>query len=469
MNRSWTSAPWPSGTWQPPARSSCCGGSRERRALPILSGLLLVDGLFLATVVADTGGSASHLLFLVHVHVVAAAVLATFRSGVIVAIWHGLLLVASGYVTWFGEVPDHPAAADLFAVASFLLVGIGAVATARLNERALRRSRWAAGSLVELGSRLERSHRSGEVALVAADHLVSSLGCRRAAVLVAGPDGSDEVSTGAVADDAGAFPVVVSGTASIPIALADPMPARFIDPDGDPALATLLPGACHVAITPLVADERLLGVLAVEWGPDRPDVPIDELDLLAASAERVTLALRAADLLAEVERLATFDGLTGLANRRLFDDTLARAVARSRRTGEPLALAVVDIDHFKAVNDVHGHQVGDEVLRQLAAALRQVARTEDLVARYGGEEFVLIATNATVDDAVVLAERLRGAARTVSAVPVTVSVGVAGLPPDGDGAAMVAVADAALYRAKAAGRDRVVRHDEVIDLRGQLA
>ena len=81
----------------------------------------------------------------------------------------------------------------------------------------------------------------------------------------------------------------------------------------------------------------------------------------------------------------------------------------------------------------------------------------------------MIATNATVDDAVVLAERLRGAARTVSAVPVTVSVGVAGLPPDGNGAAMVAVADAALYRAKAAGRDRVVRHDEVIDLHGGLA
>lgn len=443
----------------------------RRRGLPILSGLLLVDGLFLAVVIAETGGSSSHLLFLVHVHVVAAAILATFRSGVVVAIWHGLLLVASGYVTWVGGTPDHPGEADLFAVASFLLVGLGAVAVARLNERALRRSRWAADSLVELGSRLERTHRSREVALVATEHLVARLGYRRAAVLVAGTDGW----TGAVADDRGALPVAVSGTASLPTALVDPVPARHIDPVGDPALATLLPGACHVVVTPLVADERLLGVAAVECGPGRPDVPIDELDLLAASAERVTLALHAADLLAEVERLATSDALTGLANRRLFDETLERAVARARRTGEPLAVAVLDIDHFKAVNDEHGHQVGDEVLRQLATALRQVVRAGDLVARYGGEEFVVLATQASVDDAVVLAERLRAAARTVSAVPVTISVGVAGLPAGGDGAAMVADADAALYRAKATGRDRVVRADPmaakktVIDLRGQPA
>ncbi|MFP5579573.1 MAG: diguanylate cyclase [Acidimicrobiia bacterium] len=437
----------------------------RRRVLPILSGLLLVDGAFLAVVVAETGGSASRLLFLVHIHVVAAAVLATFRSGVVVAIWHGLLLVACGYVTWFGTTPDDPSAADLFAVASFLLIGLGAVAVARLNERALRRSRRAARALVELGSRLERSHRSDEVALAATEHLVARLGYRRAAVLVA----EDGDWTGAVADEHAALSVVVAGGASLPTEPRGPVPARHIDLEGDPALATLLPGACHVVITPLVADDRLLGMLAVECGPGRSDLPTDELDLLAASAERVTLALRTAALLAEVERLATSDALTGLANRRLFDETLERQVARARRTGEPLALAVVDIDHFKSVNDQHGHQVGDEVLRQLGAALRHAARAQDLVARYGGEEFVVIATDATVDDAEVLGERLRSAARTVTAVPVTISVGVAGLPADGDGAAMVAHADAALYRAKAAGRDRVVRHDAVIDLRGQFA
>jgi two-component system, cell cycle response regulator len=432
----------------------------RRRALPVVSGMLLVDGAFLAVVVAETGGSASPLLFLVHVHVVAAAVLATFRSGVVVAIWHGLLLVAAGYVTWVGDVPDHPAEPELFAIASFLLVGTGAVAVARLNERALRRSRWAAASLVELGSRLERSHRSDGIAIVAAEHLVTHLGYRRAAVVVAGAGDR----TGAVADDRGAVPVVVAGAASLPIATSDPLPVRHLDVDVDPALATLLPGACNVVVTTLVADGKVLGVLAVECGPDRPDLALDELDLLVASGERVALALRAAELLAEVERLATCDPLTGLANRRLFDETLAREVARSRRTGAPLALAVVDIDHFKAVNDGHGHQVGDEVLRELATALHRVVRTEDLVARFGGEEFVVLATGATVDDAEVLAERLRAAARSVSTLPVTISVGVAELPTGGDGATLVAHADAALYRAKAEGRDRVVRHDAVLDL-----
>ena len=148
------------------------------------------------------------------------------------------------------------------------------------------------------------------------------------------------------------------------------------------------------------------------------------------------------------------------------EDVFRREAGRCTAT---LIRVLGDIDHFKAVNDEHGHQVGDEVLRQLAAALRRAARTEDLVARYGGEEFVVLATDASVDDAVVLAERLRAAARTVSAVPVTISIGVAALPAEGDGAAMVADADAALYRAKAAGRDRVVRHDAVIDLRGQVA
>jgi diguanylate cyclase (GGDEF)-like protein len=257
---------------------------------------------------------------------------------------------------------------------------------------------------------------------------------------------------------------VVAGAATVPVATSDPLPVRHLDVDVDPALATLLPGACNVVITTLVADGTVLGVLAVECGPDRPDLTLDELDLLVASGERVALALRAAELLAEVERLATCDPLTGLANRRLFDETLAREVARSRRTGAPLALAVVDIDHFKAVNDGHGHQVGDEVLRELATALHRVVRTEDLVARFGGEEFVVLATGATVDDAEVLAGRLRAAARSVSILPVTISVGVAELPTGGDGATLVAHADAALYRAKAEGRDRVVRHDAVLDL-----
>jgi diguanylate cyclase (GGDEF)-like protein len=437
----------------------------RRRALPVVSGLLLVDGLFLAVVVAETGGSASALLFLVHVHVVAAAILATFRSGVFIAAWHGALLVATGYADWVGGVPERPTEAEMFAVASFLLVGMGSVVVARLNERALRRSRWAANALVDLGSALERSRLSDDVALVAVDHLVARLGYRRAAVLVAGAD--DWV--GALADDRGAFPAVVPGATTSATTLTGPTPVRHIDAAADPGLATLLPGACHVVVMPLVADGRLAGVLAVECGQARPDLSVEELALLEASAERVTLALRTAALLADVERLATSDALTGLPNRRLFDDTLGREIARAKRSDAPLAVAVVDVDKFKAVNDEHGHQVGDEVLRQLAAALRQAVRAEALVARYGGEEFVVVMPDTTIDDAMVVAERLRVAARQVTAVPVTISVGIAALSACGDRATIIGAADAALYRAKAAGRDRVVRHDALLDQLSQHA
>jgi diguanylate cyclase (GGDEF)-like protein len=181
-----------------------------------------------------------------------------------------------------------------------------------------------------------------------------------------------------------------------------------------------------------------------------------ELELLGQSVARIALSAQTAKLLAEIERLATSDPLTGLANRRLFDDTLERELARCRRSGAQLALAMLDVDHFKLVNDRYGHQIGDEVLRQLAMGLPAAARRESLVARYGGEEFVVLLPDASSEDAVIAAERLRRAAADVVAVSVTVSVGVASLAdlgPDGD---LVAAADTALYQAKAEGRDRTV-------------
>jgi diguanylate cyclase (GGDEF)-like protein len=116
----------------------------------------------------------------------------------------------------------------------------------------------------------------------------------------------------------------------------------------------------------------------------------------------------------------------------------------------------VDVDRFKAVNDEHGHQVGDEVLCQLATALRRAVRQEDVVARYGGEEFVVLLPDAGEDQAVAVAERLRAAAGEVSRLPTTISVGVAVLDPGAGGAGLVARADTALYEAKRAGRDQVV-------------
>ena len=168
--------------------------------------------------------------------------------------------------------------------------------------------------------------------------------------------------------------------------------------------------------------------------------------------------MKNADLNSEVARLAASDGLTGLANRREFTTVLAREVARAARSKEPLSLAVLDVDHFKVVNDTFGHLAGDEVLRVVARAMTTQVREVDLVARYGGEEFAIILPNCSSMDALAVVERVRAAIEAAGTTArVTASAGIATLPGDGaDEESLMAAADQALYRAKGAGRDRVV-------------
>ena len=162
-------------------------------------------------------------------------------------------------------------------------------------------------------------------------------------------------------------------------------------------------------------------------------------------------------------RLAAQDDLTGLANRRAIIAALERDVARAVRTGEPLALMMVDVDHFKRVNDRWGHQAGDAVLRSVAAVLGQRVRAQDIVGRYGGEEFLLLLPDTTRDGAHQLALHLCAAVQVApcawgnEAIPVTVSIGVfaGSLERGAHGGQLLQAADSALYRAKAAGRNCV--------------
>ena len=191
-----------------------------------------------------------------------------------------------------------------------------------------------------------------------------------------------------------------------------------------------------------------------------------ELQEANASLE-ATVAQRTADLMqanAELLSLATHDALTGVYNRRRFDEKITEYSLLSRRTGRPFALLLIDADYFKRINDTHGHAVGDEVLKQLAQLIQTSLRTTDFVARYGGEEFaVLLPEIAQPDTPEVVAEKIRAAvadAEFASVGQVTVSIGV-GLadPADNSPTALIKRADQQLYQAKAAGRNQVACHD----------
>lgn len=182
---------------------------------------------------------------------------------------------------------------------------------------------------------------------------------------------------------------------------------------------------------------------------------------LEATVAQRTAALTEAN--AELLSLATHDGLTGVYNRRRFDEKITEYSLLSRRTGRPFALLLIDADHFKRINDSHGHAVGDEVLQQLATLIQNSVRSTDFVARYGGEEFaVLLPEVAQPDTPEVVAEKIRAAVADaefpgVGNVTVSIGLGLAD-PADNNHTTLIKRADQQLYQAKAAGRNQVAFH-----------
>jgi diguanylate cyclase (GGDEF)-like protein len=225
-------------------------------------------------------------------------------------------------------------------------------------------------------------------------------------------------------------------------------------------------------IVPLRASGRILGVLNLESTRADTFTPyvrqvFDNLAAQIAGAVHLANVNRQLEQAnQELERLSTLDGLTGIANRRHFDLALRREWRRAARDRSPLTVMVADLDHFKPLNDAHGHPHGDRCLKQVAEALRSaLRRSGDTLARYGGEEFALILPGTGAAEALAHAEALRAAVAAlrlphggVADHPwVTISVGVAtGRADELDAEALVRLADAALYGAKRAGRDRCV-------------
>lgn len=214
----------------------------------------------------------------------------------------------------------------------------------------------------------------------------------------------------------------------------------------------------RVAALKLGADE----VLRKPWDPD---------ELIARIERALHLRRRFDELLdhsAQLHHLSITDGLTQLHNHRFFQERLKEEFRRAQRYDDPLALVLLDLDHFKQINDQHGHQVGDEVLRDVAKALRTAVRDTDLLARYGGEEFAVLLPRTHLAGALTVAERVWRALGALRVGPggsirVTASLGVSGYPSRSVTAAdqLLRTADQALYRAKTEGRNRICLFQQV--------
>jgi len=231
--------------------------------------------------------------------------------------------------------------------------------------------------------------------------------------------------------------------------------ARWALPDDGPVARFAV-----VLAATITAGGRRRGLLAPAFA-NAGEIPPRAPDIVEGMAELIGLSISGSEARARLAHAAQRDSLTGLVNHRAFQDRLGAEVERARRHGLPLSLVMLDLDHFKAINDAHGHPIGDAVLVEVAQRLTQIVRRGEVLARVGGEEFAWLVTETDGAGAHAAAERAR---RAVAAEPfsgvgaLTLSAGVADLRDAANACELYRLADGALYEAKAAGRDQTVRH-----------
>jgi diguanylate cyclase (GGDEF)-like protein len=213
---------------------------------------------------------------------------------------------------------------------------------------------------------------------------------------------------------------------------------------------------------PLYSQNKVMGVLAVYRKSRVTPFSPDDADTIGFLAEQAGVAIENVFLHEEARRMSLTDTLTGQYNRRYFEMQFRQTLATAVRFNRSFSVLMLDLDHFKRVNDTFGHPVGDAALVEFARRCRSVLREVDTFARYGGEEFICLLSETDRDGAVVTAEKIREAVRASSmhvedaTFDLTVSIGLASYPEHGDSfAALVDAADRALYQAKQEGRDRV--------------
>ena len=287
--------------------------------------------------------------------------------------------------------------------------------------------------------------------------LAARTGCDAAALIVVNNGRVELAGSTAIRD-----PEQLTTTEAVGSALRTGRPTTLLLPPDLVVTGTVVDFTPQeVQVLPVRYGVITVGVLVVAFTrPSRPETTAVIHATLPGLAVAVNNALNHEDL----QRVAALDPLTGVYNRRFGLQRLVEEFGRSLRSGDPLGLLMLDLDHFKSINDTYGHLVGDRVLQSVVRVARQVLREGDVLLRYGGEEFLIVLPGAGPLDLAQMAERVRRAVNEAAVseagqqIAVTVSIGGAGLPRDSvkDATELIGIADAALYTAKESGRDRCI-------------
>jgi len=478
----WYAVGWLAGTavvslpyW---ARRSGTGAGRSIAMVGFTAGLL-GDGVVLVCAWYVFGGLDGPMAYVVLLHEVAVTLLASFRTGTKLAMWHSLLALIIVEAAGAKVLDPGPIRATTFGrlLLYLTVLWVSVLATAcfaAVNERELRRRRYDSEVLRRFGLALTEEHDPGSVSARLARFAHEELLANRVVVVVqpcADGDAPAEAGHTVVVESAEdratrlvrlPADAVRGGVLHRATEAGTTVMVSRLDPDGDGWLAATLPDARNLIVIPFRL-EQATGALVIEHGRRSSQHRSQRVERrMVNTAEQATLhasmAIGRAMLVDRIRALAEMDGLTRLANRRRFDAVLAGMVERAAADGTGFALIMIDLDHFKRLNDQHGHLVGDAVLRSAARCIAYSCGDADLSARYGGEEFAVILDGADEPAALAVADAVQRALRTAdSPVPVTASIGIGVYPDHGDGPVeLIAAADAAMYHAKQTGRNRIV-------------
>jgi diguanylate cyclase (GGDEF)-like protein len=421
----------------------------------------------IATMVATTGGGRSPVWVYLFIVVVPAAYF--YRPAVAIAYLIGCVLTHAT-VLLYDPAALHQYFLPQFAIAapSYLALGAATLAGKRLLRSLRRRAEDLAaeqGALRRVATAVVGGGSAAKFYELVAREAGALLGAGAAGIMRLEGRGCATVMGSWADHPDGRYPpgtrVAIRPASDIAAAIEGRLPVRISN--HEPGSPVSRVGYRSSVVTPVLVAGQVWGVLAAT-APDPGGLNVADERRLTEFADLLAMAITSIENRAKLAAQASSDALTGLANRRTLDERLAAEWARASGHGTSLAVAVIDIDHFKQVNDAGGHEAGDQMLVWVADCLSRQARSEDTLARIGGDEFAWMLPETTSDEAMIVVERARRAIahKTTSTPDITASAGVCDSSSAAEPSELIRCADLALYWSKQHGRDRARQFDDVV-------